>query len=298
MNEAINIVSAWTRQIERGQRPSSADLRDHLDTVHDKNAGFTEACAWNCRDTNGKNSYEFLADIIDKNFHSNVLDLGCGSGVLLDLCNQRFGTELALSGVDMSNAELQLARKRLAHTNIKLHQGMAQDLHFINDETIDVILCHWALTLMDPVVPVFSTIKRILKKGGIFAAVIDGDAETAPGYLEIRNIIYKYVQREYPDYGAIELGDPKVRTTIGLSELAAKFHTDSDIDITPVLYSLSGSPDTLAHEAAGFFYASFVLSSATHSQMLIDLENYFTTHLHNGISYYNMPVNHLVIRKN
>ena len=50
----MTIVSAWTRQVESGQQPSSADLRDHLATVHDKNAGFTEAFAWNDRDYNGK----------------------------------------------------------------------------------------------------------------------------------------------------------------------------------------------------------------------------------------------------
>ncbi|CAN0592737.1 unnamed protein product, partial [Laminaria digitata] len=48
MNEPMNIVSDWTRQIDSGQQPSSADLQDHLAAVHESNAGFTEACAWNC----------------------------------------------------------------------------------------------------------------------------------------------------------------------------------------------------------------------------------------------------------
>jgi hypothetical protein len=54
MSEAMNIVSAWTRQVATGQQPSSTDLRDHLAAVHDNNAGFTEALAWNCRDANEK----------------------------------------------------------------------------------------------------------------------------------------------------------------------------------------------------------------------------------------------------
>ena len=157
----MKIKSAWTRQIEIGQQPSSSALRDHLDAVHDNNAGFTETFAWNCRDANGKNSYELLADIIDQKNHSHVLDLGCGSGVLLDLCNKRFGSKLMLSGIDMNDAELNLARERLAHTDTKLHRGMAQDLGFIADSTVDVILCHWALTLMDPVVPVFVSAEQL-----------------------------------------------------------------------------------------------------------------------------------------
>ena len=293
----MNIVSAWTQRIENGQQPSSSDLQDHLRVVHDKNAGFTEAIAWNCRDTNGKNSYELLADIVDQKYHSNVLELACGSGVLLDLCNQRFGSGVALSGIDISDAELKLARKRLSNTDIKLHQSAAQDLDFITGSSVDVIICHWALTLMDPVLPVLDTVKRILKKSGVFAAIIDGDSETAPGYTEINNIIYQYARRKYPDYGAIELGDPRVRTAEGLKKLVSKTFIDSDVSIKPVLLSLNAAPRTLANEAAGFFYASFVLSEAEHRQMLDELEIHFSARMLNGSSCFYMPVNLLVVRQ-
>ena len=298
MNQPLNIVSAWTRRVEDGQQPSGTDLRDHLSAIHNNNAGFTEAFAWNCRDANGNNSYELLADIVDQKYHSNVLDLGCGSGTLLDLCNQRFGTKLSLVGVDISDAELQLARKRLSHADIKLYQSMAQDLNFVADASIDVILCHWALTLMDPVAPVLATAKRVLKKRGIFSAIIDGDPGSAPGYLDVHNIIYGYAQRRYPDYGAIELGDPRVRTGAGLKALALKTFRNPDITITSVPLSFSAAPDVLAREAAGFFYASFVVPVIAYGQMLVDLENYFNARLQDGVSCFVMPVNHLVVRQN
>ena len=292
----MKIESTWTRQLEGGQEPSSSDLRNHLNAVHDNNAGFTEAFAWNCRDVNGKNSYELLADIVDQNYHSHALDLGCGSGVLLDLCNQRFGSELVLSGVDMNESELQLARKRLAHTDIKLHQGTAQNLDQFPDSSFDVIFCHWALTLMDPVVEVLATTKRLLKERGIFAAIIDGDPKTAPGYLEVHDIIYEHVQSKYPDYGVFELGDPRVRTAEGLQKLTSETFEDFDINITPITLSFNATPSVLASEAAGFFYASFVLSPTDFSQMLTDLEKYFITNQQDGISCFNMPVNRLVVK--
>jgi len=292
----MKIESTWTRQLESGQQPSSSDLRNHLDAVHDNNAGFTELFAWNCRDVNGKNSYELLADIVDQNYHSHALDLGCGSGVLLDLCNQRFGSELVLSGVDMNESELQLARKRLAHTDIKLHQGTAQNLDHFPDSSFDVIFCHWALTLMDPVVEVLATTKRLLKGRGIFAAIIDGDPKTAPGYLEVHDIIYKHVQSKYPDYGVFELGDPRVRTAEGLQKLTAETFEDFDVNITPITLNFNTTPSILAREAAGFFYASFVLSPVELSQMLIDLEKYFIAKQRNGISCFTMPVNRLVVK--
>ena len=44
----------------------------------------------------------------------------------------------------------------------------------------DVIFCHWALTLMDPVISVLKTIKRILKNR-VFSAIVDGDSHSATG---------------------------------------------------------------------------------------------------------------------
>jgi len=292
----MKIKSAWTRQIESGQQPNSSDLRDHLDAIHDNNAGFTEEFAWNCRDVNGNNSYELLADIVDQKNHSHVLDLGCGSGVLLDLCNQRFGAKLVLSGVDMNDSELKLARERLAHTDTKFYQGTAQNLDYLSDSSFDVIFCHWALTLMDPVVEVLATTKRLLKERGIFAAIIDGNPKTAPGYLEVHNIIYKHVQSKYPGYGVFELGDPRVRTAEGLQKLTAETFEGFDINIIPITLSFNAAPRILAREAAGFFYASFVLSTTEFNQMLTDLEKYFITKKQDGINCFTMPVNRLVVR--
>ncbi len=292
----MKIKSAWTRQVKNGEQPSSSALRAHLDTVHDNNAGFTETVAFNCRDQNGKNSYELLADIIDLKYHSHVLDLGCGSGVLLDVCNQRFGSELALSGVDMNNSELQLARKRLAHTDTDLRQGTAQKLDFYVDSSFDVIFCHWALTLMDPVVQVLNTTKRLLKERGIFAAIIDGDPKIASGYLEVNDIIYEHVQNKYPDYGVYELGDPRVRTAETLQKLISETFVDFDINITPITLSFNAAPCILAREAASFFYASFVLSPDDFSVMLTDLEKYFIANEKNGVSCFTMPVNRLVVK--
>ena len=149
---------------------------------------------------------------------------------------------------------------------------------------------------MDPVVEVLSTSKRLLKERGIFAAIVDGDPKTAPGYLEVHDIIYKHVQCKYPDYGFFELGDPRVRTAEELQKLTAETFIDFDVNITPITLSFNATPSILASEAAGFFYASFVLSPTDFSQMLIDLEKYFIANQQDGISCFTMPVNRLVVK--
>ena len=44
-------------KIDSGENPNSQDLLDHLHTIHNRHAGFTEKIATSCCDSNGKNSY-------------------------------------------------------------------------------------------------------------------------------------------------------------------------------------------------------------------------------------------------
>jgi len=174
---------------------------------------------------------------------------------------------------------------------------MAQDLNFLENSSFDAILCHWALTLMDPIVPVFKNINNLLKNKGFFAAIIDGDAGVVPEYQKVHNIIYKYVQKEHPNYGVIELGDVRVRNSKDLKKLALQTFPDSDVTITSHILYFSDYPRSLACEVARFFYASFVLSVQGHSKMLKELETYFSSRLNDGLGCYIMPVNFFYIRK-
>lgn len=297
VTQAPSVDTRWTRSLERGGKPSHAHLREHVLAVHRDRAGFTESCAWSCRDEHGRNSYELLTEMVDPHEHKRILDLACGSGVLMELCQQRFGTDVSLVGVDMSADELRLARQRLPDTGITLHEGVAQDLHFIADGTIDLMFCHWALTLMDPVVSVLHEARRVLAENGTFAAIIDGDPAIAPGYADVHNLIYEWVQRRYPDYGSIELGDARVRTKKALLELAREAFTDAHIEIKSTVLRLHASPAKLAREAAGFFYASFVLPEPDRSRMLEDLAAYFQAEGLEDQACFQMPVSQLVIRQ-
>ena len=218
-----SIDSSWIKKINFGKNPNSQDLLDHINTIHSHYAGFTERIATSCCDLNGKNSYELLLDTINSNIHKDILDLACGSGVLLEYCNKHFNSNLKLCGIDMNVNELKLAQTRLLNKDINFYNAKAQHLSFIEDSSKDVIFCHWALTLMDPVIPVLKTVKRILRNQGIFSAIVDGDSKSAAGYLEIHNLIYKFVQKIFPNYGLLELGDPRVRSLKTLNKLIKKY---------------------------------------------------------------------------
>ena len=292
-----NLNSSWINKIDLGKKPNSQDLLDHLHIIHNRYAGFTENIAISCCDLNGKNSYELLLDTIDPKSHTDILDLACGSGVLLELCNKRFPFNLRLSGVDMNEKELKLARNRLLNKDVDFYNAKAQDLDFIKDASKDVIFCHWALTLMDPVVPVLKTIKRLLKRRGIFSAIVDGDPNSSSGYLEIHDIIYKFVQKEIPNYGLLELGDPRVRSEKSLNNLVKKIFNDCEIKITSHSLTFKQTPNVLAKEVAGFFYASLVLSSKHYDVLVSKLSDYFNKISIDGLSCFSLPVNRLVVKQ-
>ena len=272
INNQKGLNSIWTDNLARNLRPNSNALVDHLRTVHQEHTGFTEECASSCRDKAGRNSYEWLAEIVPDDEGLNILDLACGSGPLLKILFDR-NKSLNLKGIDMCPEELKLAKILLLNSGVTLIESKAQNLISINDNSVDIVLCHWALTLMDPIVPVLDEIKRVLTSEGQFAALVDGPMNVASGYKEVHDLIYSYVQEEIPSYGKIDLGDPRIRGSGSLSNLARKAFPEANVTIETNVVSMEGPVTQVAEIAAGFFYAAFVLKPEKRKSMITSLSN-------------------------
>ena len=267
--------STWTNSLVHNLRPDSNALVDHLMTVHQKHTGFTEECASSCRDETGRNSYEWLAELVPVNESLSVLDLACGSGLLLKILFDR-NKNLNLRGLDMCPEELELAGSRLKNSRVNLIKSKAQNLTAINDNSIDIVLCHWALTLMDPIAPVLNEVRRVLTSRGRFAALVDGPMNAAPGYADVHNLIYSYAQEEIPSYGEIDLGDSRIRGRESLSNLVHKTFPEANITIETNVVTIEGSVNQVSEIAAGFFYAAFVLKPEKRKLMISSLSKMLT----------------------
>ena len=294
------LSSIWTDSLANNQLPDSKALLAHLKTVHQNNAGFTEKCASSCRDKAGRNSYEWLAEIVPDVDGIRVLDLACGSGPLLKILHDR-NKNFKLKGADISPEELKLAKARLPKDSVDLFELKAQNLTAIDDNSIDIVLCHWALTLMNPITPVLNEIRRVLSSGGKFAALVNGPMDAAPGYNDVYNLIYKYVQTKLPRYGEIDLGDPRIRSTDSLKNLLSEAFPDANISIKTNVVSVEGPVGEVAETTAGFFYASFILPQETRETMLSKLSDLLmiskqTKDLERQ-GLFSMPINRLVITK-
>ena len=281
--------TAWVRSLRAGIRPTEAQLRDHLLAVHARYAGFTESCARRCVDPEGRNSYQWLAELVEGG--DRVLDLACGSGVLLEICHERFGEAVQLSGVDMSADELALARTRLGR-HARLQRAFAQELRFAKDASFDVVLCHWALAQMDPIEPVLQEIARVLADGGRFGAIVDGEPGTSVSYDGLDELIFEWVAAECPGYANCDLGDARLRRRAEMERLVSSYFPDAEVSFEPSVVRLTSEPSVLAREAVGFYYASFVLSEQAHARMLEAVEAFFES----GQSF-EMPIHRLVVRR-
>ena len=300
INYKKSLSSIWTDSLINNQEPDDKALLDHLRTVHRHNAGFTEKCASLCRDKARRNSYEWLAEIVPNIDGIRVLDLACGSGPLLKILYDR-KKKLRLKGVDMCPEELALAKTRLPDSVVDLFELKAQKLTAIDDNSIDIVLCHWALTLMNPITPVLNEIRRVLSSGGRFAALVNGPMDAAPGYSDVYNLIYEYVQAKLPKYGEIDLGDPRIRSTDTLRDLLSEAFPDAKVNIETNVVSMEGPVDKVAETTAGFFYASFILPSEIREIMLSKLTGVLTISKQSRDlekqGRFSMPINRLVVTK-
>lgn len=137
-------------------------------------------------DRNGRNSYQRLAEYARGRSGQTILDLACGNGHLYPYLERCMEHDFRYIGIDLSESELSAARTVIgAKRNVSLINGRAQNLP-LEDNEIDLILCHMSFVLMNPVEEVVNCMARCLKPGGKFVALVGAQSQgkTAVGTLQ------------------------------------------------------------------------------------------------------------------
>lgn len=154
-------------------------LEQFLTDTHDRHPGVTSG-AMSClpvrlAGVEYASTYALLAGAVPRGpAPLAVLDLACGDGALLSLLAARDQPGLALHGLDFSAGELAAAARRLAG-RARLVRSRAQRLPYA-DASFDLVLSHMALMLMEDAGQVLAEMRRVLRPGGVVAALVAAPA--------------------------------------------------------------------------------------------------------------------------
>lgn len=175
-------------------------------------------------------SYAYLAASAPTSARAQrIVDLGCGDGYLLGLIAARRLPEAKLIGLDISGPELAMAHALLAQ-GASLVRSRAQQIA-LADGTVDLVVSHLALMLMDDIATVLAEIRRILKPGGRLCTIIGGHVMLG----EVGDAIFRSLRAAAKRDGAttLPLGDPRMGTPEGIAALLAEDFAEvsvTDID--------------------------------------------------------------------
>ena len=100
-----------------------------------------------------------------------VLDLGCGTGLSLELLERGVGAQGRIIGVEITPEMLAKAREKLARhgwSNVTLIESNAEEVR-LEPDSVDAVLCCWTHDIMHSKAAVERAV-RALRPGGRFVA--------------------------------------------------------------------------------------------------------------------------------
>lgn len=212
-------MTEFSRKLLSGAPYDPADWENHLIEAHRNEPSMTPAAFAAFRARDGKNSYEKLAEAAPprRGDGSVVLDLACGDGALLPYCLKPDRRIKRYIGVDMSDAALAVARNRSAK-NVEWMLSKAAALP-LSDASVDAVLCHMTFMLLMPIEPVVGEVHRVLKDGGVFAAIVSNPEKSGGLFARWQAELREFLTSEFPAMSSAKVGDPRVSTVAGLGQL-------------------------------------------------------------------------------
>jgi SAM-dependent methyltransferase len=247
---AVARDQSYFRHGDSKNRLPALDGTEFLCEWHSRYAGTTSATFWyGCIAGDGRSSYALLVDDVAAAPRAeSIVDLACGDGYLVELLAHRFPLA-QISGVDMTVEELAFARGRGLPENVSLSAGRAEALPFA-DATVDAVVCHMALMLFDDARSVVKELARVIRPGGIFAAVLG----PAPGSSDLV-ARYGSLLREAEAaerLPPLQVGD---EATHAQDSLRALFADDlwSDVCVDEIALRFDGSDDQIKATLLGMY---------------------------------------------
>jgi len=120
-----------------------------------------------------------------------LLDVGCGSGVLLSEVVKK--AEIVGAGIDFSEKEIEIAKAHFPHIPFQI--GSVESIPFPN-QSFDKVLCYGVLLYIEDWKPALHELLRVCKKGGmILLGDLPSDRHRSKLYWEYLKKIPKTIFR-------------------------------------------------------------------------------------------------------
>lgn len=186
-------------QAENGSGPSDDDAAawaEYLTEFHTKRPGAVEAVLSQAA-AGDTTPYRWLARAIPARVRT-VLDLACGSGAV---SRELVSADRTVVGIDLSEAELTLAAERGPGPWVR---GDIRRLPFA-DGSVDAVTASLGLVVVPELSEVLSEVARVLKPGGVLAAIAPALRGIAPRDLAVLTRITARLRAKPQFPGAVEL---------------------------------------------------------------------------------------------
>lgn len=118
----------------------------------------------------------------------NVLDVATGTGILAREIINRVGHTGSVTGLDINDSMLAVARSK--STEIEWKQGRAEAIPF-DDATFDVVVSQFGLMFFEDRKKSIAEMVRVLKPDGKLAVAVWDALENTPGYLAMVDLLLR-----------------------------------------------------------------------------------------------------------
>jgi ubiquinone/menaquinone biosynthesis C-methylase UbiE len=176
---------------------------------------------------------------------SRVLDLGAGTGDQTLLAAQRVGPGGAVLATDISASMLDLAREMAQAAGLRNVEARVMDAQRLDLESgsFDAAIARFSLQFVPDVQRALTEVRRVLKPGGRFAAVVFSAVGRNPYRAGPQAIASRLAGRPFPEAGPGQwaLNDP---ATLADAFQRAGFR-DVDVRPVPFVYQFPSLPDAL-----------------------------------------------------
>lgn len=161
-------------------------FRDFLVTFHERYPGDTAELLSNVRTSDGRTSYQALADMVIESATRapRIVDMGCGDGVLLQEIAIRC-SDARLTGIDIAASDIALAKKRVPQAAFIVGDFTSYPL---GASAYDAIVSHLAFMLSGPLEPVFASVSNALASGGTLSFVVDDLSVGSTYYADLIDV--------------------------------------------------------------------------------------------------------------